>query len=241
VREVERDVSARLVAWGDAAGDARRDGHDDVVVVWESAARAATVDVLVAVVDDGVGVFDREVVGWAREGDPLHDCGVGYAGDGWLGRDCRSVLQAEVARDRRARPVIEGFRASSHDHAVSWLSRASRVLAGGRRRPPDCSCTRAARFAVRLFGIRRTRSTVQPLVEGRPVVFLDRGARRLSDLASRPGSSVCGIDGYGPWCCMGLHISGSGVPIRPHGSGSSVAQSRVWDIRERDRRVVDAR
>lgn len=88
VREVERDVSARVVAWGDAAGDARRDGHDDVVVVWESAARAATVDVLVAVVDDGVGVFDREVVSWAREGDPLHDCGIGHACDGRLGRDC---------------------------------------------------------------------------------------------------------------------------------------------------------
>jgi hypothetical protein len=40
---------------------------------------------------------------------------------------------------------------------------------------------------------------------------------------------------------MGLHISGSGVPIRLHGSDSAVAQGRVWDVRERDRRVVDAR
>jgi hypothetical protein len=40
---------------------------------------------------------------------------------------------------------------------------------------------------------------------------------------------------------MGFHVSRCGVPIGLHGSGTTVAQSCVWDIRKRDRRVVDAR
>jgi hypothetical protein len=152
--EVERDVGARLVALGDSAREARCEGHDDVVVVGEDAALAAAVDVLVAVEDDGVGVFDRKVVRGTRESLLVHDFGVGHACYGRLGCDCRSVLQAEVARDRRDGPIIQYLGPGGHDHAVPWLSRASRVLGGRRRRSQNCSSTRATRLAVRLFGIR---------------------------------------------------------------------------------------